>query len=68
VRVPNPVSTSILSPDVTTVDWPTIPAMTTGLSLGRIMEELPTVLLKDDVWPKFLGDNARRVLGLRGRS
>ncbi len=35
-----------------------------GLSLERIMEELPAVPLKDDVWPKFLRDNARRVLGL----
>jgi hypothetical protein len=66
VQIPNPVSTSILSSDVTTVDWPTIPAMRMGLSLGRIMEALPTVLLKDDVWAKFLGDNAR--LGLRGSS
>lgn len=35
-----------------------------GLSMERIMEELPTVPLKDDVWPGFLRDNARRVLGL----
>ena len=35
-----------------------------GLSLERIMEELPAVPLKDNVWPKFLRDNARRVLGL----
>jgi hypothetical protein len=35
-----------------------------GLSLVRIMDELPTVPLNDDVWPKFLRDNARRVLGL----
>jgi predicted TIM-barrel fold metal-dependent hydrolase len=28
------------------------------------MEELPAVPLKDEVWMKFLRDNARRVLGL----
>jgi len=37
-----------------------------GLSLERIMEELPTVPLKDDVWRGFLRDNARRVLRLGG--
>jgi predicted TIM-barrel fold metal-dependent hydrolase len=35
-----------------------------GLSLERIMTELPNVPLKDDVWPKFLRTNAMRVLGL----
>jgi predicted TIM-barrel fold metal-dependent hydrolase len=35
-----------------------------GLSLERIMTELPAVPFKDDVWPKFLHDNAARVLGL----
>jgi len=35
-----------------------------GLSLERIFAELPDVALKDDVWPKFLRDNARRVLQL----
>jgi predicted TIM-barrel fold metal-dependent hydrolase len=35
-----------------------------GLSLERIMTELPNVALKDDVWPKFLRGNAMRVLGL----
>jgi uncharacterized protein len=35
-----------------------------GLSLDRIMGELPDVGLKDEVWPKFLRDNARRVLKL----
>jgi hypothetical protein len=35
-----------------------------GLSLERIFGELPHVPLKDDVWPKFLRDNARRVLKL----
>ncbi len=33
-----------------------------GLSLERIFAELPNVGFKDDVWPKFLRDNARRVL------
>jgi predicted TIM-barrel fold metal-dependent hydrolase len=35
-----------------------------GLSLERIMGELPDVGFNDDVWPKFLRDNARRVLKL----
>jgi len=35
-----------------------------GLSLERIMSELPYVPLKDNVWPKFLRENAERVLGL----
>lgn len=35
-----------------------------GLSLERIFSELPGVALKDDVWPKFLYDNAARILGL----
>ena len=35
-----------------------------GLSLKRIMAELPGVPLKDEVWPKFLRQNAARVLGL----
>jgi predicted TIM-barrel fold metal-dependent hydrolase len=35
-----------------------------GLSLERIMSELPNVPFKDDVWPKFLRGNAMRVLGL----
>jgi uncharacterized protein len=35
-----------------------------GLSLERIMTELPTVGFKDDVWPRFLRGNAARVLGL----
>jgi len=37
-----------------------------GLSLERIFAELPNVPLKDDVWPKFLRENAVRVLGLDG--
>ena len=35
-----------------------------GLSMQRIMTEMPNVGFKDDVWPKFLRDNALRVLGL----
>lgn len=35
-----------------------------GLSLERIMTEMPRVGLKDDVWPKFLRENALRVLGV----
>jgi len=35
-----------------------------GLSLERIMNELPNVPFKDEVWPKFLSGNAARVLGL----
>jgi uncharacterized protein len=35
-----------------------------GLSLERIMTELPNVPFKDDVWPKFLRENALKVLGL----
>jgi uncharacterized protein len=35
-----------------------------GLSLERIMTEMPQVGFKDEVWPKFLRTNALRVLGL----
>jgi hypothetical protein len=35
-----------------------------GLSLDRIFRELPNVPLRDEVWPKFLRDNAVRVFGL----
>lgn len=35
-----------------------------GLSLERIMTDMPNVPFKDDVWPKFLRDNARKVLKL----
>jgi predicted TIM-barrel fold metal-dependent hydrolase len=35
-----------------------------GLTLERIMTEMPNVAFKDDVWPKFLRDNAARVLKL----
>ena len=33
-----------------------------GLSLERIMGEMPDVGFRDDVWPKFLRENAARVL------
>jgi hypothetical protein len=33
-----------------------------GLSLERIFSDMPHVLFKDEVWPKFLSGNARRVL------
>ena len=35
-----------------------------GLTLDRIFSELPDVPLKDEVWPKFLRDNAAKVLGV----
>jgi hypothetical protein len=35
-----------------------------GLSLERIMREMPGVGFKEAVWPKFLRTNALRVLGL----
>ncbi len=35
-----------------------------GLTLDRIFSEMPDVPLKDEVWPKFLRENARRVLKL----
>ena len=35
-----------------------------GLSLERIFRELPEVPFRDHVWPKFLYENARRVLKL----
>ena len=35
-----------------------------GLSLERIMKELPDVPFRDHVWEKFLGQNAARVLGV----
>jgi hypothetical protein len=35
-----------------------------GLSLERIFAEMPGVPLRDEVWPKFLRDNARRVFRL----
>jgi uncharacterized protein len=35
-----------------------------GLSLERIFSDMPHVPFRDDVWPKFLSENARRVLKL----
>ncbi|MCP4466670.1 MAG: amidohydrolase family protein [Halieaceae bacterium] len=35
-----------------------------GLSLDRIFREMPEVPLRDEVWPKFLRDNAIRVFKL----
>jgi predicted TIM-barrel fold metal-dependent hydrolase len=35
-----------------------------GLSLDRIMSEMDAVPFHDDVWPKFLYENAARVLGV----
>ena len=35
-----------------------------GLSLERIFTELDALPLKDEVWPRFLRENALRVLGL----
>jgi predicted TIM-barrel fold metal-dependent hydrolase len=35
-----------------------------GLSLDRIFEEMPEVPFRDDVWPKFLRENAIRVFKL----
>ena len=35
-----------------------------GLSLERIMTDMQEVKFRDDVWPKFLHDNAARVLKL----
>jgi predicted TIM-barrel fold metal-dependent hydrolase len=35
-----------------------------GLSLERIFRELPDVPFRDEVWPKFLRDNAIRIFGL----
>jgi predicted TIM-barrel fold metal-dependent hydrolase len=35
-----------------------------GLTLERIFNDMPHVPFNDDVWPKFLRDNAARVLGI----
>jgi predicted TIM-barrel fold metal-dependent hydrolase len=35
-----------------------------GLSIERIMTEMPSVPFRDEVWPKFLHENAARVLKL----
>ena len=39
-----------------------------GLTLDRIFTEMPGVGLRDDVWPKFLRENAERVFGEAGTS
>lgn len=39
-----------------------------GLSLDRIFADMPNVPFKDEVWPKFLRDNAMRVFGLENPS
>ena len=38
-----------------------------GLSLDRIMSDMAGVPFKDEVWPKFLYENAARVLRLDTR-
>ncbi len=38
-----------------------------GLTYDRIAAELPNVPFRDEVWPKFLHQNAARVLGLEPR-
>ena len=35
-----------------------------GLTYERIFTDLPNVPFKDEVWPKFLSENARRVFGI----
>jgi predicted TIM-barrel fold metal-dependent hydrolase len=35
-----------------------------GLTLERIFRDMPHVPFKDEVWPKFLHENARRILKL----
>jgi predicted TIM-barrel fold metal-dependent hydrolase len=35
-----------------------------GLSLDKIFAEMQNVPFKDDVWPKFLGENAKKLLKL----
>jgi predicted TIM-barrel fold metal-dependent hydrolase len=35
-----------------------------GISLERIFKEMPAVPFKDEVWPKFLSENAKRVFKL----
>ncbi len=39
-----------------------------GLTLDRLFAELPTVGFRDEVWPKFLRENANRVFGEAGTS
>ena len=35
-----------------------------GLSLDRIFKDMPNVPFKDEVWPKFLRENAVKVFKL----
>jgi predicted TIM-barrel fold metal-dependent hydrolase len=35
-----------------------------GLSLDKIFAEMDSVPFKDEVWPKFLGENAKKLLKL----
>jgi predicted TIM-barrel fold metal-dependent hydrolase len=35
-----------------------------GMHIDRIMTDMQNVAFKDEVWPKFLRENARRVLKL----
>ena len=35
-----------------------------GLSLDRIMSDMENVPFKDEVWPKFLRDNATKLFKL----
>ena len=35
-----------------------------GLSLDRIFKDMPNVPFKEEVWPKFLRENARKVFKL----
>ena len=35
-----------------------------GLSLERIMTDMPDVPFRDHVWPKFLRENAAKILKL----
>jgi len=35
-----------------------------GLSLDKIFSEMDNVPFRDEVWPKFLGENARKLLKL----
>lgn len=37
-----------------------------GLSIERIMADMTEVPFRDHVWPRFLGGNARRLLGIEG--
>jgi predicted TIM-barrel fold metal-dependent hydrolase len=39
-----------------------------GLQLERIFGDMPSVPLKDDVWPKFLYGNAARLLGVQPKA